>query len=98
MAALSSCHMLTFPALAARRGFVVESYRDESVGTLARNEVDSFAMTEVVLRPRVVFVPKTAPHSAGLAELHQRAHRHCLIANSVASKIHVQDSSELPEP
>ena len=33
VAALSSCHMLTFLFLAAREGLVVDSYRDEAIGT-----------------------------------------------------------------
>ena len=32
---LSSCHMLSFLALAAKKRWVVESYRDEAVGVLA---------------------------------------------------------------
>jgi len=97
VAALSSCHMLTFLALVARRGFVVESYCDEAVGTLARNEDGRLAMTDVVLRPQVVFAADKAPHRAGLAEIHHRAHRHCFIANSVLTRVVVQDRSELPE-
>jgi organic hydroperoxide reductase OsmC/OhrA len=33
VAALSSCHMLWFLSVAAGRGFVVDSYRDEAVGS-----------------------------------------------------------------
>ncbi len=32
VAALSSCHMLTFLALASNKGFVVDSYEDHAVG------------------------------------------------------------------
>src|SRR4029079_14277137 len=31
---LSSCHMLWFLSIAARRGFVVDSYRDEATGVM----------------------------------------------------------------
>src|SRR5215831_17713190 len=36
VASLSSCHMLTFLAIAARNGRVVERYRDEAVGVLGK--------------------------------------------------------------
>src|SRR5688500_9156474 len=38
VAALSSCHILTFLAVAARKRFVVESYEDDAVGTMSKNE------------------------------------------------------------
>src|ERR1700742_3182728 len=38
VASISSCHMLTFLYLAGKAGFQVDSYEDESVGTMTRNE------------------------------------------------------------
>jgi organic hydroperoxide reductase OsmC/OhrA len=98
LAALASCHMLTFLALAARRGLVIDAYDDDPVGTLGRNEDGRLAMTEVLLRPKVTFAAGKAPHQRGLAELHHRAHRHCYMANSVRTQIRVEDRTELPEP
>ena len=37
VAAISSCHMLWFLSLAAKRGFVVDSYRDEAAGLMGKN-------------------------------------------------------------
>ena len=37
VAALSSCHMLTFLALASNKGFVVDSYEDHAVGHVEKN-------------------------------------------------------------
>src|SRR5512134_3111042 len=37
VAALASCHMLFFLSFAAKRGIVVESYRDEAVGVMGKN-------------------------------------------------------------
>src|SRR5262250_1581582 len=42
VASLSSCHMLWFLFLAAKRGFVVESYRDEAAGVLAKDSAGKF--------------------------------------------------------
>src|SRR5258708_36145633 len=52
VAALSSCHMLTFLALAAKRRFSLDSYSDEAVGNLETNEKGQLAITRAVLRPR----------------------------------------------
>ncbi len=87
-ASLSSCHMLTFLALAAVKGFVVEHYEDDAVGTLAKNDQGRLAMTHVLLSPRIRFQGE-APDAATLATLHERAHRACFIANSVTTHVEV---------
>jgi organic hydroperoxide reductase OsmC/OhrA len=87
--ALSSCHMLTFLSLAARRRLVVESYRDEASAWLGKDAEDRLAVTRVVLRPRVEFAG--APPAPGVLErLHEQAHRHCFIANSVKTEVVVE--------
>lgn len=88
VASLSSCHMLTFLALAAKRRLVVESYRDRAVGTLAKNDAGRLAVTRVVLRPEVRFAE---PQSEELvAKLHHQAHENCFIANSVRTEVVVE--------
>jgi organic hydroperoxide reductase OsmC/OhrA len=89
VAALSSCHMLTFLAIASRRRLVVDAYEDDAVGSLAKNEAGKLAMTHVVLRPRVVFAG-AGPTPEELADLHARAHRECFIANSVRTRVEVE--------
>ena len=88
--ALSSCHMLWFLDLAKQAGFVVASYEDEAVGTLARVARGRLAMTRAVLRPRVVFAGEKSPTSEELAALHHRAHELCFIANSVTTEVVVE--------
>ncbi len=83
VAALSSCHMLTFLAVAARRRLVVDRYEDEAVGILEKNEEGRLAITRVVLRPRVSFGGETRPSIEELERLHELAHKACFIANSV---------------
>jgi organic hydroperoxide reductase OsmC/OhrA len=89
VAALSSCHMLTFLAIASRKRLVVDAYEDDAVGFLAKNEAGKLAMTRVVLRPRAVFAG-TPPNAEQLADLHERAHRECFIANSVVTQVDVE--------
>ncbi len=61
IAALSSCHMLVFLSIAAKRKYVIDSYIDKAVGILAENEVGRMAVTKVILRPDVVFSGERVP-------------------------------------
>jgi organic hydroperoxide reductase OsmC/OhrA len=87
VASLSSCHMLTFLSLAAKKGFLVDSYEDEAIGSMGRNDKGKFAITEVVLRPRIRFSGENRPGREALEELHHRAHEECFIANSVTTSV-----------
>jgi organic hydroperoxide reductase OsmC/OhrA len=89
VAALSSCHLLWFLSLAAKKCWIVERYRDEAVGTLARNAEGKLAMTEVTLRPAVQFVGEVQPTIEDIRTLHEEAHALCFIANSVKTKVRV---------
>lgn len=88
-AALSSCHMLTFLAICANKGIVVDRYEDAAEGELGRNERGRTALIRVVLRPKIVF-DGSAPDAETLAGLHERAHRGCFIANSVTTEVVVE--------
>lgn len=87
VASLSSCHMLWFLDIAARAGWVVDDYRDDAVGTMARNDHGQLAMTRVTLHPAVQFALARAPKRDELLDLHHRAHASCFIANSVKSEV-----------
>jgi organic hydroperoxide reductase OsmC/OhrA len=89
VAALSSCHMLTFLALAANKGFVVESYEDAAAGILEKNAAGKLAVTRVELRPKIVYGGGKQPTEADLDWLHDKAHRECFIANSVTTEVKV---------
>src|SRR6186713_843254 len=89
VAALSSCHMLTFLALAANKGFVLDSYEDDAVGHLEKNAAGKMAVTRVDLRPKITFSGAKQPTAADLDALHDKAHKECFIANSVTTEVHV---------
>ena len=89
MGALSSCHMLTFLALAANKGFVVESYEDEAVGHLEKNANGKMAITRVDLHPKIAFGGAKQPSETDLDWLHEKAHKECFIANSVTTEVKV---------
>lgn len=88
--ALSACHMLWFLDHAARAGFVVSAYSDEAEGTLGRLERGKFAITRVVLRPRVDFTGEKRPTTEDIRRLHEAAHADCFIANSVSTELVIE--------
>lgn len=85
-AALASCHLLTFLAIAARSRLVVDGYEDEAVATLEKGGDGKIAVTRVVLRPKVTF-GAAPPDAARLRDLHEKAHRSCFIAASVRCEV-----------
>ncbi len=87
VAALSSCHLLWFLDIACRAGWIVDDYRDDAVGVMARDERGRLAITEVTLRPTVRFGGDRRPDAAEIARLHHAAHEECFIANSVRSEV-----------
>jgi organic hydroperoxide reductase OsmC/OhrA len=89
VAALSSCHMLTFLSLAARDGFVVDDYEDQAVGLMERNADKRTAITRVVLRPKITWGGEV-PGAEQLDTLHENAHKYCFIANSVTTAISIE--------
>jgi organic hydroperoxide reductase OsmC/OhrA len=89
VAALSSCHMLTFLAVAARKRFTLESYEDDAVGHMEKNADGKLAITRVELRPRVRFSGEKQPDAAEIARMHEVSHRECFIASSVKTEVSV---------
>ena len=90
VASLSSCHMLWFLSIAARRGIVVDHYEDQAIGTLARNESGRLSMTRVVLRPDIAFSGDRVPSADDLRDMHDEAHHECYLANSVLTEVVVE--------
>ena len=89
VAALSSCHMLTFLFDAARKKFVVDSYEDAAVGIMTKNERGKLWVSRVTLRPKVTFAGRQ-PSAEELHTLHEHAHANCFIANSVKTEVLVE--------
>lgn len=87
VAALSSCHMLTFLAIAAKRGHVVDSYTDAAIGYMGRNAEGRICVARVVLEPRISFTGHSTPTSDQIRRMHDQAHHACFIANSVTTEV-----------
>ena len=90
VAALSSCHMLTFLYVAAKQGYVIDAYADEAVGVMTKNERGKMWVSKVTLAPAITFAGEKRPTQAQFDELHHLAHEECFIANSVKSEVVVQ--------
>ncbi|MGH6637276.1 MAG: OsmC family protein, partial [Polaromonas sp.] len=87
VSSLSSCHMLWFLSIAAKRKFCVDRYFDAATGVMEKNAAGKIAMTVVTLRPDVTFSGERQPTRAELDQLHHEAHEACFIANSVKTEV-----------
>ncbi len=89
IAALASCHMLTFLAIASKRGFQVSLYQDKAVGTLGKNSEGRMAITHCTLNPKIEFLGEISPSQEELKKFHESSHRNCFIANSLSVKVDI---------
>lgn len=90
VASLSSCHMLWFLSIAAKKGFSVKSYADESIGIMGKNGEGKVAMLSVTLNPKVEFIGSNIPSSEVIESMHEIAHSECFIASSVKTEVFCQ--------
>ncbi len=93
---LSSCHMLWFLSLAAAQGWLVESYRDAAIGTVAKDGAGKLVIKVVTLRPEVVFGGDRQPADAEIEALHHQAHEECFLANSVKTEVRWEPTERRP--
>jgi organic hydroperoxide reductase OsmC/OhrA len=89
VASLASCHMLFFVDFARRAGLVIDSYTDETEGTLEKREDGKMWMSQVTMHPKIDW-GGDAPDEATIADLHHKADDACFIANSVTTKVTVE--------
>lgn len=87
VASLSSCHMLIFLSIAAKKKYVVDSYIDNAVGILGEDDTGKISMTKVTLKPKVTISGEKIPTIEQLEKMHHQSHEQCFIANSVKTKV-----------
>jgi organic hydroperoxide reductase OsmC/OhrA len=88
VAAIVSCHMLSYLALCARNGITVVEYKDEARATLKLLPNGGGSFEEVTLHPRVTI--KAGSDQDLAYKLHAKAHELCFIANSCNFPVHHQ--------
>lgn len=89
VASLSSCHMLWFLSIAAKRGFRVNRYLDQAIGEMGKNDNGKVVMTKVLLRPEVLW-DEPVPSDSIVEAMHHTAHAECYIANSVLTIVKIE--------
>jgi len=87
IAALSSCHMLVFLSIAAKRKYIIESYNDNAVGLMEKGADGKTSVTKVRLRPHIIFSGERQPTMEQLEKMHHLSHENCFIANSVKTEV-----------
>ncbi|MBQ5949144.1 OsmC family protein [Massilia sp. ST3] len=91
VAAASSCHMLFFLSIAAKRGHVIDSYEDQAAGRLDKDADGRAALVRIALRPRIAFAGQQ-PDAEEIAHIHHLAHEQCYVANSLRCPVVVEES------
>jgi organic hydroperoxide reductase OsmC/OhrA len=87
VASVSVCFMTTFMTFASRAQLSVKGYRESAEGDLEFVN-DHYQFTQIVLKPEVLV---ESHDEVALAEQTiQQAHEHCLIANSMKTKVEVR--------
>ena len=89
-ASLSSCHMMTFLALAAKMKWPVKTYKDTAIATLGKNLNGLMSVTEIELNPKVEFSNGFSVDISKMREVQDRAHRYCFISNSLSNEVKVK--------
>ncbi len=92
VASVSSCHLLTYIYLASRQGFQVDSYHDEAVGIMTKNENGVPWVSSISLHPRIAYSGGKMPTAEDEAHLHHLAHEQCYIANSIKTEVIVKSA------
>lgn len=90
VASVSSCHMLWFLHVACDAAFVVDSYEDEAVGQMTKNERGVPWISRITLRPRITWSGDRPPTATEVEHLHHLAHEQCFIAASIKTEVVVE--------
>ena len=88
-AAMSSCHMMTFLALAAKMKWPVISYKDKAVAHLGKNSKGKMSVNKIELNPKITFQSNFSVSDEEMAKMQDRSHRYCFIANSLSEEVEI---------
>lgn len=90
-ASLSTCHMLTFLALAKKVRLDVRGYEDRV--TVMLDTVDKVTrVTKIRLAPTIRVAPGT--NAAKVREMFEKAHKYCFIGQSITSEVLMEPTIE----
>ena len=88
-AAISSCHMMTFLALASKLKWPVIKYTDKAIAFLGKNSKGKMCVSKIELNPKIKFENNFDVAKEKMVEMQQRSHRYCFIANSLSEEVKI---------
>jgi peroxiredoxin-like protein len=88
VAAVNSCFMTTFLAIAENSQLEFVSFSADAKGKLEKLEGQGFIMTEVVLRPKLLVSHARDVERAG--RILEKAEKNCLISNSIKTETRLE--------
>lgn len=93
LGSIMSCHMLTFLAIASKKLFTVDQYEDNGSAILSKNAKGMLFVSEARINPRITFSGEKQPTPEQLRVMHEKSHHNCFIANSILTKIYINDQA-----
>jgi peroxiredoxin-like protein len=88
VAAVNSCFMTTFLAIAENSKLEFVSFSADAKGRLEKPEGQGFMMTEIILRPKLLIRHARDAERAG--RILEKAERSCLISNSIKTETRLE--------
>ena len=89
-AAISSCHMMTFLALAAKMRWPVKSYKDRAFAFLGKNSKGKMCVNKIELNPQIFFDNDFSISKEDMDKMQDRSHRYCFVANSLSDDVEIK--------
>ena len=88
-ASLSSCHMMTFLALACKFKWPVKNYKDKAIAHLGKNSDGKMSVVKIELNPKVLFSNDFKISEDEMSKMQDRSHRYCFISNSLSKEVEI---------
>tara|TARA_Y100000590_G_C15649208_1_gene988087 strand:+ start:384 stop:833 length:450 start_codon:yes stop_codon:yes gene_type:complete len=88
-AAMSSCHMMTFLAIAAKMKWPIVAYRDTAIAYLGKNSKGKISVNKIELNPKITFGNNFSISDEEMKKMKDRSHRYCFIANSLSEEVEI---------
>ena len=89
-ASVSSCHMMTFLALAAKMRWPVKSYKDKAYAFLGKNSKGKMCVNKIELNPYITFDGDFSVTPEEMNKMQDRSHRYCFVANSLSEEVEIK--------
>ena len=89
-AAISSCHMMTFLALAAKMRWPVKSYKDKAYAFLGKNSKGKMCVNKIELNLNITFNADFSVSKEEMDKMQDRSHRYCFVANSLSEEVEIK--------